>query len=200
MQKQCSRCKTVKMLKEFAANVNGLMGHHSICKECKSQYHREWFEKNREDKLKKNQEWKKENAAHRTEVNKKWTDRNREKVNAYARKSIAKRLATVRGRINDRISSGVYQALRENKKGWKWESLVGYTVDDLHDHLESRFAEGMSWDLFMDGDIHIDHVIPKSYFKYESHKDKQFKRCWGLSNLQPLWASDNLRKYNNFIG
>ena len=48
----------------------------------------------------------------------------------------------------------------------------------------------------IDGDIHIDHVIPKSHFNIISAECEDFKKCWALSNLQPLLAKDNLRKNN----
>ena len=53
----------------------------------------------------------------------------------------------------------------------------------------------MSWEN-MD-EWHIDHIIPKSAFNFETYKDMDFKRCWSLSNLQPLWAGENSRKHNH---
>jgi len=52
----------------------------------------------------------------------------------------------------------------------------------------------MNWTEFMKGKIHIDHVVPKSHFCYEKPEDPEFKICWGLNNLQPLWDYDNLAK------
>jgi len=71
-------------------------------------------------------------------------------------------------------------------------NLLGFTVDDLIEHLESRFCKGMSWDNY--GKWHIDHIRPDSSFNYTSAEDKEFQECWSLSNLQPLWAKDNLIK------
>jgi len=84
--------------------------------------------------------------------------------------------------------------LRANKAGRTWESLVGYSVWDLQVHLQSKFTDGMTWERFLKGEIHIDHIIPKSRFHYETPDDPEFKICWGLNNLQPLWAKDNLSK------
>jgi hypothetical protein len=47
---------------------------------------------------------------------------------------------------------------------------------------------------------HVDHITPKSWFKYESIKDAKFKECWALSNLQPKLRMDNIRKGNRFSG
>jgi len=68
----------------------------------------------------------------------------------------------------------------------------GCSVDDLCKHLESRFTYGMSWDNF--SEWHIDHIKPISSFDLldpiEAAKANHF------SNLQPLWALDNLKKSN----
>ena len=55
----------------------------------------------------------------------------------------------------------------------------------------------MSWDNY--GEWHIDHILPDSSFYYVSTEDDEFKKCWALSNLQPLWAIDNLKKSNKII-
>ncbi len=49
------------------------------------------------------------------------------------------------------------------------------------------------------GEWHIDHVVPASNFSYDSFEDKEFKDCWALSNLQPLWAEENLKKGDRLI-
>ena len=67
--------------------------------------------------------------------------------------------------------------------------------EDLEKHLESKFEEGMSWDNY--GEWHIDHIIPQSHFDINSADCEEFKKCWSLENLQPLWKKDNLKKSNN---
>ena len=69
---------------------------------------------------------------------------------------------------------------------------LGYTIDELKIHLEKLFVDGMSWENY--GEWHIDHIKPVKIFEYKTTKDKGFKECWALENLQPLWAEDNLRK------
>ena len=66
----------------------------------------------------------------------------------------------------------------------------------LKEHLESQFTEGMSWE--NRSEWHIDHIIPQSKFKFDSLTHPNFLKCWDLSNLQPLWAVDNMRKGNIF--
>ena len=86
----------------------------------------------------------------------------------------------------------VRQALRSGKTGRSWEDLVGYGLEDLCQHLASRFAPGMTWANY--GAWQIDHVIPRSAFTFASERDPAFRACWSLDNLQPLWAADNLTK------
>lgn len=71
--------------------------------------------------------------------------------------------------------------------------ILGYTVDDLKTHLERLFQPGMSWDNY-GNEWHIDHIKPDVLFKYSEISSDEFKKCWSLDNLQPLWAKDNIAK------
>jgi len=95
-------------------------------------------------------------------------------------------------RIHERMSAVVRASLGDTKRGRSWEVLVGYTRAELMEHLEARFTAGMTW--ANAGDWHIDHIIPRAAFSFASEQDSEFRACWALSNLQPLWALDNLRK------
>lgn len=92
------------------------------------------------------------------------------------------------------MGCAIWQCLRESKAGWRWERLVGYTLDGLSAHLERQFSRGMGWHNM--SEWHVDHIIPKSMFKYDSPDSEEFKAAWALSNLRPLWASENLKKGN----
>lgn len=62
----------------------------------------------------------------------------------------------------------------------------------LRQHIERQFVDGMTWDAFNQGDIHIDHIIPKAAFDLSDFE--QWRKCWCMSNLRPLWAKDNVSK------
>lgn len=68
--------------------------------------------------------------------------------------------------------------------------LLGYSADELKEHIQSQFQPGMSWENH--GDWHIDHIIPVT--KFDS--DSPINEVCALGNLQPLWAFDNLSKSN----
>jgi hypothetical protein len=71
--------------------------------------------------------------------------------------------------------------------------LVGYTIDQLKDHLEKLFTKEMTWDnygIFWE----IDHKVPIAVYNFEQPEDIDFKLCWSLKNLQPLECSKNRSK------
>lgn len=74
-------------------------------------------------------------------------------------------------------------------------NVLGYSVDDLINHLESQFEPGMSWSNY--GEWEIDHIKPDSWFNYSSCEEDSFKDSWKLENLRPYWeflnASDGAR-------
>ena len=67
-------------------------------------------------------------------------------------------------------------------------------------YLGSKFESGMAWDNYGKDGWEVDHKVPDSLFYYSTVNDVQFKECWSLSNLQPMWASDNRSKSNKFTG
>lgn len=105
------------------------------------------------------------------------------------------RYHTPKGLVRGRVGALIRQRLRSRLSGKNWRStfdVLPYTIDDLIAHLESKFVNGMSWENH--GKWHIDHIIPDCNFNYKSLDDDEFKKCWALDNLQPLWAEDNIRK------
>jgi hypothetical protein len=77
----------------------------------------------------------------------------------------------------------------KEKKG-KTMELVGCTTENVMKHLESKFTEGMTWENY--GQWHIDHIKPCASFNLEDVEEQ--KKCFHWTNLQPLWAKDNLVK------
>jgi hypothetical protein len=165
-----------------------------MTKEQRQKYYKNWELKNLKKVRLKNKEWSKNHRDKCRAWAHSWRKRNLDKANEQAKKRYRKRCLSVSFRISKRISRGIWQAIRENKNGRHWETLVGFTLVDLKKHIESQFVGGMNWEAFMRGEIHIDHKIPRSRFRYKKPEDMEFKLCWSLDNLQPLWANDNLEK------
>lgn len=107
-------------------------------------------------------------------------------------------LAHPEQRINSIMASQIHRYIKRPKKGSRsknpidWEKLVGYKLSDLMAHLEAMFRKEMVWGNY--GKWHIDHIRPISSFCFDSFDHPEFKECWALENLQPLWARDNLIK------
>ena len=84
-----------------------------------------------------------------------------------------------------------------NKKNNSTINILGYTPNQLKIHLESKFTENMNWTNY--GEWHVDHIRPITSFNIKEIGDPEFMLCWSLSNLQPLWGIDNIRKSNKII-
>ncbi len=165
-----------------------------------------WRDKNRAKQHALTVAWQRRNRAR---INKQYRDRYAANPELYRAKLKAKRArmgakyraqvkrartkmrSTSEGMLYHRMSQSVRSALFGSKRKCKWENLLGYSVQELKAHLESQFTEGMTWDKFFGGGIHIDHVIPRMNFNYVSSNDLQFKQCWALSNLRPIWPKEN---------
>jgi len=122
-----------------------------------------------------------------------YSEKNREKINKYYtdRKKIDPlfRLShLVRCRIH------TFLKLRNINKPNKTFNIVGCSPKFLKEHLEKQFTEGMSWEL-MGKYIHIDHIVPLSSAITE---EDVYKLCH-YTNLQPLWAKDNLKKNGKIL-
>lgn len=167
-EKVCIKCGVSKPINDFHNAKKGKDGKRTDCKECK------------------------------LAENKKWIVNNKNKWNELKKQQRRRERRTIKGNIDCRMSRSICDSLKvktvAGKTRRKWEDIVGYSVQDLKLHLEKQFTDKMSWELFMAGGIHIDHKKPKSKFFYESTNDMDFKDCWSLDNLQPLFATDNLRK------
>lgn len=91
-----------------------------------------------------------------------------------------------------RIKGWMHKHLGDKLPSRKWSAKLGYTTEELRQHLERQFTKGMSWE--NKGLWHIDHIRPVSSFDISSIDDPAFLDCFGLHNLRPLWARDNLKK------
>jgi len=110
----------------------------------------------------------------------------------------ASKIPAAHKRIKSSMRSNLYHRLsdRDIIKTSGTFKILGYSVEALVIRLESLFTPGMTWDNY--GEWHIDHKVPDSWFTYSSVEDQGFKDSWALSNLQPLWAKDNLKKSNKY--
>ena len=84
------------------------------------------------------------------------------------------------------------KALRNNQKYGNTIKLIGCSIEQLKQHLESKFKLDMSWNNYGIYGWHIDHIKPCASF--DLSKPSEQRKCFHYTNLQPLWAIDNLKK------
>ncbi|MFA5340263.1 MAG: hypothetical protein WC332_00660 [Clostridia bacterium] len=170
-----------------------------IFRENNPEYDAEWRSKNREKiRLQSREYYKRHIEQERERANIKNVKRRLEnptREREYMRRADEARLKKIDIRLHRMVGNSVRSSIASGtKNNRKLEMIIGYSILRLKAHLEKQFKAGMSWN--NDGKWHIDHKIPMSAFNFETPEDIDFKKCWALSNLQPLWAVDNLKKHN----
>jgi len=209
-EKFCTKCRIKKLLEEFyIRKKHSRDGLRSQCKKCiriqkkaahqkvnnrekEREYSRRWSSNNKEKVKERSARSYVKNKEKINERSKKWKIKNYDKRRESRRQQ--NKNITPKSKLNINISSGIRKSLKGNKKNYHWENLVGYTINDLKNHLGKSFLLGMTWENY--GLWHIDHEIPISAFNFEKPEHLDFKKCWGLKNLRPMWAKENLSKYN----
>jgi hypothetical protein len=94
--------------------------------------------------------------------------------------------------VSCRLRGYLRKCVTNGKKTARTEQLLGCSFAGFVTHLERQFIPPMSWAAFLRGEIHIDHIVPCS--RFDLSEPQQQRACFHYSNLQPLWASDNVRK------
>jgi hypothetical protein len=186
---RCSRCKEDKPLSPefFYHSKETNHGFSCFCKICANKSSERW-RKTEKGKMLRIQSRK----------------RNIKTTKEYAKRilSIRRISETIRRKtdpsfaLKNRVRILMYASLRNIKNSRRWQDLVGYSTDDLRRHIEKQFKDGMSWERFLAGEIHIDHKIPITAFNFTKPEDIDFLKCWALKNLQPMWGPDNISKGN----
>ena len=204
--KECRVCGTVKPISEFHKSC-------SRCKPCIRQYNRERLANDPELRERRNRrareryandpeyrerinrqqrEWVAENRERHKQRHREWIAENREEINRHLRERHAndpqyKLGQTLRGRIRD--------AIKNQRTAKATSSLELLGVDDISiviEHLEQQFQPGMTWENHGPRGWHIDHIRPCASFDLTD--PEQQRACFHYTNLQPLWAEENLSK------
>jgi hypothetical protein len=106
-----------------------------------------------------------------------------------------KKITDINYRILCNLRNRLYLVLKGINKSKSTMSLVGCSIDKLKHHLQLKFSKGMNWKNY--GKWHIDHKKPCASF--DLSKPEEQKKCFHYTNLQPLWAKDNLSKVKQKI-
>jgi hypothetical protein len=182
--KKCSKCGVVKEVCEFRKDKTKKDGFYSSCKHCKLIWRRE----NKELTNASNRRSKNNNKEKIVKYNSEYQKKNRNLINEKVRYRHNTDILFKLSR-NVRTRMGVFLKSKNFTKGKnKTKDIIGCTPQELKEHIEKKFKEGMSWN--NRDKWHIDHIIPLSSGKTE---EEILKLCH-YTNLQPLWAKENLEK------
>ncbi len=115
----------------------------------------------------------------------------RKRVRAYEN---SKRRTSEQYKLARNVRNYIRCALKEKsaKKSARTFELVGCSIEALRTHIQSLFKDGMTWEAFLEGRIHLDHKLPLAMFDLADPAQQKIAFCF--ENLQPLWAEDNQRK------
>lgn len=86
-------------------------------------------------------------------------------------------------------------ALKRREKSGSAVVLLGCSTEQAVNYIQSKFQDGMTWQNH--GRWHIDHIRPLASF--DLTKQDQLSKACHYSNLQPLWARDNLQKHSRVL-
>ena len=194
-KKVCPKCVAVLPATSdyFYRNASRPSGLGDYCKPCARQHVSACLKKEPGRRKRYSEKWRRANPSAQLQATLAWRAKNIERVREHRRRNEAKR----RRQPGVRLTAGISRSIRKHiksgsKAGRRWESLVGYSLAELMQHIERQFEKGMDWQNM--GQWHIDHRIPICNFNFTTPDDPDFKRCWALSNLQPLWAPENCSK------
>lgn len=217
--KACTKCGIEKPVADFGVRSASSDGLSSQCKECvrvrnkryyladkgkssaqrASNYarnterlrkcHKDHYSLHREAILARQRAHKEANLAAHMERARKWARDNRGKINLYRRVRLTTdRLFRQKEALRGLLRASVTR-IGTTKSG-RTAEVLGYGPEELAKRMAVQFRAGMSWENY--GEWHIDHKIPIAHFV--SKGETRPKIINALSNLQPLWAKENLMK------
>ncbi len=202
--KKCNNCLQEKILKDFPVDSSGKYGRKGRCSDCCNESQRDKYE---DDDQWRKQKQDKNNKYGRKKYNEDIEHRENKlmKIRQYRSTEVGKQVRRdydknrydndIHYKVHHNTKSLIYNRLRNRNSGKDNRStfdILPYTLEELIEHLESKFKPDMTWDNY--GEWHIDHIQPDVSFNYTSVDDPEIQKCWALSNLQPLWAEENLSK------
>jgi hypothetical protein len=199
--KKCCYCQELKSFDFFHKNKAFKDGLHHYCKNCRKEY-----DEKPENNKKKKAYWKTYRDKNRNILNAKakiyddnhkaeislkrklYYQNNKEKMAEVGRN----RLKNIQYKIKSNLSRRIRCALNKYGKSKTTISYLGCSLPFLRGHIESLFKDGMTWENYGLFGWHIDHIRPCASFDLTDLGQRN--TCFHYSNLQPLWAKDNLTK------
>ena len=163
------------------------------------EYIEQWRKDNPEKVRKHHKRYYQINSEKIKERSKQYKENNPERIREIQREThkrwrSKKYKTNLKFNLSCRMGKAIYKSLKISKNGKKWQTLVGYTLNDLIKQLEITMPKDYNWWDYLNGRLHFDHIIPIRAFKFKTPEDKEFKQCWSLYNLRLLTAKENRLK------
>ena len=204
-EKECTKCGELKAFSEYHKDNHRDDGCVSSCKHCVIKYRK----KNAESLRKRSRKYYAQNREKESLRKKEEREKHPERSKAVGKRYRLKHPKAWRNSHNKRMASDpvyrlirnlrcrTYMALKGNRKESTTKRLLGCTAEHARKHLESQFTEGMTWDNYGTHGWHVDHIMPCASFDLSD--PEQQRKCFHYTNLQPLWAEDNLKKSDKIL-
>jgi len=156
---------------------------------CAREKQRIYTKDNYDTVMDRNNDYQTRNPEKIKNIKRKSKIKNRDKRNEKERQRkkvdiMYKILCNLRTRISDCIKCGTKKSSVTGE--------LGCSLTELKRYLESKFKSGMTWENYGLFGWHVDHIIPLALFDLTNIG--QFKKAVNYTNLQPLWAEENLKK------
>jgi len=139
---------------------------------------------------------------------KEYTEKNREKLKIYRQKYYKENKTLLRKKNDEykivRLKNDGFYRMKKNlrdrirdfliteNRSVRTKQIVGLDSKQFKSYIQQMFSEGMTWDNY--GLWHLDHIKPLSLAK----TPEEALELNHYTNLQPLWAQDNLKKNNKY--
>ena len=189
--KKCCFCNLFKPLEDFYNNKNVKSGKASFCKQCGKEKRDNYYEKNRAKVLEKQ---KSHNEKYLSKISEASKIKRKNYSNNYFKFKIKTDVIFKLKIYSRNMLNRAFRSILQ-EKNWSTPKALGCSWEHFKNHLESKFQEGMTWNNYAHDGWHIDHIIPISSAKTE----EDIIRLSHYTNLQPLWAKDNLIKSNKMV-
>lgn len=118
------------------------------------------------------------------------------RINLYDNHKVNKTEWYINERICNNLRSRISKIVSGTVKCGSAIEDLGCSIEEFKNYIESQFKNGMSWDNYANDSWHIDHIKPLASFNLTD--EKEIKKACHYSNLQPLWAEENLKKSNKY--
>jgi hypothetical protein len=155
------------------------------------------YEKNKKEILKKQREYslRPEVKQHQKEYNKEYWSKEENKKRDREYRTF-RYYNDVTYKLKTLLRRRICKMVKRGQKAGSAVRDLGCSVPELKEHLEKQFKPGMYWNNWSHNGWHVDHIKPLSSFDLTNRND--FLKATHYTNLQPLWAEENLLKADKF--